>query len=98
MPKKSTKKKPTNRASMLQNFVSEGVKIQREIKNATEVHVAPLREAMKDLVKAAEANGFQPKAVREMVREKLMEFDLLMEITAYREMINGDDEDDNPLD
>lgn len=89
------KKQLTNRATVLKGYVDEGVKLEQEIQAAVDKHVAPLREARKDLLAAAKGEGFQAKAVRVMVKEKLMEYELKAELMMYREMLA--EEDENPL-
>jgi len=83
-------RKPTNRAVMLKGFVEEGVKLNQEIKDAIDAHVAPIRELLRDHFAVVKGNGFEVKAVRALIKEKMMEYELKAELMAYREMLDGD--------
>jgi uncharacterized protein (UPF0335 family) len=72
-----------NSALTLKEFADRLVSMETQILAAVEQHVAPLRGDRKDIYEEAVANGFDRKALKEVVRKIRMEAEMRMLIDTY---------------
>lgn len=62
-----------NAGKALQGYIERALNCKKEIKQATEDYVAPLREDLKALYSEAAGNGFDKDALKELVRRAELE-------------------------
>lgn len=72
-----------NEQAVLRDFATELNAIQDAVEAATEKHLVPLREQRKAVFDKAKAEGFNARALREVVRKSRMDEDLRADIDLY---------------
>lgn len=72
-----------NAQEHLRSFAERIVRLDQEVKDAMEEHVAPIKEQIKDVFSEAAADGFDRKALREAIKRTTMDENLRAEIEAY---------------
>lgn len=79
-----------NSAATLKEFADRLVSMEAQIILATEQHVAPLRGDRKEIYEEAKANGFDKRALKELVRKMRMEASLRMVLDTYEAAVIED--------
>lgn len=72
-----------NSQAQIKEFVSQITEAEAQIEAAKEKYIAPLRSNIKDIYSAAASDGFDKKALKEVVRKSKMAEELRWNIDQY---------------
>lgn len=79
-----------NSAHMLKDFAARLSSMEDRILEAVEQHVAPLRGDRKEIYEEAVANGFDRKALKEVVKKTRLDAEMKMLIDTYEAAVIED--------
>lgn len=83
-------KKGHNSNAQLKSIIERVSNLQDEIKAANAEYVKPLRDDIQDILKEAEGNGWDKKAIKEAVRRYKMDEDLRGIVETYEAVVLQD--------